>query len=110
MLAFFIVALITGWFTFASHADDDATFARLVQSSDPSTRLEAGGLVTYCQQFREGVSKEIAMNDHSCTIRSKNSELFLFNHNGEFEVIEESDHIEALLDDNHVDANNAWYN
>lgn len=110
MLAFVATALLTGWFTFHPHLDDDANFATLLASSDPTSRVEAGGLVTYCQQFREGVSKEIAMNDHTCTITSDNSELFLFNHNGEFEVIEESDKIHATLDDNTIDAQNACYN
>lgn len=109
-LAFLAICLATGYATFHSHADDDAAFAKLVQSSDPSYREEAGGLVAYCQQMREGVSKELAFNSHECNLKAKTSELFLFNQNGDFEIIEEFDRVYVTVDDNHIEAQDAWYN
>ena len=105
MLAFVIAALFTGWLTFSSHADDDIKFAQLTESSDNIDEL-----TTYCQQFREGVSKEISINDQTCMITSDRSELTLAKKDGNFEVTEHSDRVHVTFEDNQIDAKDACYN
>ncbi|MCH9609685.1 MAG: hypothetical protein S4CHLAM45_00750 [Chlamydiales bacterium] len=104
---------MVGWVTFHPHLTDDEEFADLMHSSDPSSRVEAGGLVTYLQQFREGVSKEIVLHNQPiarCVIKSNASELFLFNQAGQFEAVEEFDAVHVVAADDTIDAKNACYN
>ncbi|MBS0646833.1 MAG: hypothetical protein JSR97_09640 [Verrucomicrobia bacterium] len=99
-LAFIITACIVGWFTFHQTSQDDATLRALTAAANFSEREKAGGLVSYCQQFREGVSKEILFREgppRYCRILSRDSELFLFRQEKDIEVVEELDGVRCIL-------------
>lgn len=100
VLGLFLGFGILGWFTFVSRPQDAKTFEALVRSSDPSKREEAGGLITYCQQFRENVTKDVWLRQEKplyCHIESVDSTLFFFSQGKQVEMIEELDQMECTL-------------
>lgn len=89
------------WLTFHHTSKDEAQLQELMTSADlATTREQAGGLVSYCQQFRTGVVRELLVRDElprRCRITSRDSELFLFRQHKEIEIVEELDHVRCIL-------------
>ena len=69
---------------------DDTTYAALVKSSEPKE------MRTYCQQFRDGVTKRV-WGEQCCQIESNHSELFFFSSHGDVELIEELDALTCIV-------------
>lgn len=102
---------------------DRITYQELLKSSNPEEKT----LLTFSEQAREGVTKEIwyirEKDPLNIRIESKHSELFFFQQEGTFEVIEQLEGITSLMQEElyyesekpmqlvrYMEANRATYN
>lgn len=93
-LLFLCVAGLVGWWIMHFEPSDMEELKQIVQESNGHVR--EGGLTTYCQQLREGVEKELFHRENvtkRISIKSRESELYLFKKEKDVEVIEELSHV-----------------
>jgi len=99
-LIFVCLACLVSWMTFHQTQHDDADLQALQDTADCSQREQSGGLVSYCQQFREGITKDLVFRDgppRCCHLTSRQSELFLFKQEKSLEIVEELDDVYCVL-------------
>lgn len=93
-----LFSLMLGCFPFFYTSEkDDAAYRQISESGAPAVSSE---MVTYSQQKRENVSKEIwyrAKPPMCMHIESKLSELFFYQRSGRFEVIEQLSEVQAVI-------------
>lgn len=80
---------LVGFLVFKQNESDFITYQKLVEASDPSC---SGEILSYSQQKRENVCKEIwyrANEPLNIYIESQESELFFFQQENQMEVVEE---------------------
>lgn len=87
-------------YLFYPQAGDTEAFQRILSQHGMQERVDAHGLLSYCEQFREGINKEIVYcdgNPRKIWISSPRSELFFFRSGSKLEVIEELEDVHCMI-------------
>ncbi|MFN0065538.1 MAG: hypothetical protein ACKVOH_04795 [Chlamydiales bacterium] len=94
---FVATAALMAFFLFPLREADLIAYADLVKSSNPTTEKTRNQLISFCQQFREGVSKKIWLHDRFCSIESDSSNLYFFSEKEQVEVVEELERVRCTM-------------
>lgn len=96
LLLFLIPIGLIGYFLLPISQKDRHFYDELLKAST----VQETEMLTYCQQSREDVHKEIWYVDKeplNIYIESENSELFFFQQQNQFEVVEQLNHVKATM-------------
>lgn len=104
MLKWILIGGLTSFLAFQvfyPRAEDTEKLHSLLSHHGIQDRVQAHGLLSYCEQFREGVTKEIVYCDQRMPrkiwIQSPRSELFFFRSDSKLEVIEELENVHCIV-------------
>ncbi len=96
----FLGTALLFFYLFYPQARDSVAFQNILSQHGMQERVDAHGLLSYCEQFREGVNKEILYCDgdpRKISISSPRSELFFFRSGSKLEVIEELENVHCMI-------------